>query len=80
VASVQVSPSDDATIGDEWRGHSARSTRVQLEGKVHDRNLVAVREPLQRSLEPSLAEVAPRADDVGPDLDLHGPPQGTGHP
>ena len=32
----------------------------------------AVREARQRGLEAALADVAPRADDVGPDLDLHG--------
>ena len=36
---------------------------------VADRHLAAV--ALQRPLEAALADVAPRADDVGPDLDLH---------
>src|SRR3712207_6899463 len=35
-------------------------------------DLVAVREPLERGLQPALADVAPRTDDVGPDLDAHG--------
>src|SRR5690242_9322528 len=57
---------------DRRRGHPGRRRRVQLERAVDDLDLVAVREMLQRLLEIPLAEVAPRAHDVRPDLDLHG--------
>jgi len=45
--------------------------RVQLEGPVDDLHLGGVLETGQRRLQPALADVAPRADDVTPDLDAH---------
>jgi hypothetical protein len=45
--------------------------RVQFVGAPHDFDLVAVFELRQRALELALADVAPRAHDVGPDLGLH---------
>ncbi len=44
---------------------------VELEGAPDDLDLVAVREGGERLLEAALPDVAPRADDVGPDLDSH---------
>ena len=52
-----------------------RGPRVELVRPVDDLDvLVEVRvvgQPSLRLLEPALADVAPRADDVGPDLDEH---------
>src|SRR5215472_11057009 len=48
-----------------------RRRRVELEGAVDDLDLVTVRERVQSLLEAPLPEVAPRAHDVGPNLDLH---------
>ena len=45
--------------------------RVELERAVGDGDVVSVLELLERLLEPALADVAPRADDVRPDLNLH---------
>lgn len=45
--------------------------RIELEGAPHDPHLVAVLEPLEGGLEVALADVAPRADDIGPDLHSH---------
>ena len=48
-----------------------RSARVELEAAPGQLDLVTVRELLERMLEASLADVAPGAHDVGPDLDGH---------
>ena len=47
----------------------ARRRRIELEAAPHHGHLVAVLERLQRRFEAPLADVAPRADDVGPDFD-----------
>ena len=52
-------------------GLALRDARVELEGPPDDLDLVAVGEPLECGLQPALADVAPRTDDVGPDLYLH---------
>src|SRR5207249_3721956 len=57
---------------DRRRGHPGRRRRVQLERAVDDLDLIAVGETLQRLLKVPLAEIAPWAHDVRPDLDLHG--------
>jgi hypothetical protein len=44
---------------------------VELERPVHHLDLVAVLETGQRRLEPRFADIAPRADDVAPDLHAH---------
>src|SRR5690606_5485385 len=44
--------------------------RVELEGAVHDLDVVPVLEAGERGLEAVIAEPAPGADEVGPDLDL----------
>ena len=49
-----------------------RRGRVQLEGAVDDLDVVGVLERGQGRLQAPLADEAPRADDVTPDLDLHG--------
>src|SRR5674536_78048 len=49
-------------------GLFGRRVRVELETAPHHRNLGALREAGQGGLEPTLADVAPRAGDVGPDL------------
>ena len=48
-----------------------RRARVELEGPPHHFDVVGVRELGERGLEAPLADVAPRADDVRPDLDSH---------
>ena len=48
-----------------------RRGRIELERVVDDLDLVTVCEAGQRGVEPVESEPAPRADDVGPDLDLH---------
>ena len=48
-----------------------RRGRVELEGAVDDLHVVAVVEAGQGGLQAALADVAPGADDVGPDLDTH---------
>ena len=45
--------------------------RVQLKAPPGDRHLAGMLELVQRTLEPVLADIAPGADHVGPDLDLH---------
>jgi hypothetical protein len=49
-----------------------RRAGVQLEAVVAHLDLVAVGEPGEGLLEAVLADRAPRADDVRPDLHLHG--------
>src|SRR5579885_1437846 len=44
---------------------------VELERPPQHPDLAAMREPRQRRLEAALADVAPRTDDVRPDLDEH---------
>ena len=44
---------------------------VELETAPHDFHVLAMLESPERALEAALADVAPRADDVGPDLYLH---------
>src|SRR5690606_6967949 len=53
-------------------GPADRIALVELEVAVHHLHLVGVLELLQGVLEALSAEAAERADDVGPDLDLHG--------
>src|SRR5665213_144781 len=48
-----------------------RRAGVELEAPPRHVDLVAVLEALERSLETALADVAPRARDVRPDLDVH---------
>jgi hypothetical protein len=48
-----------------------RRGRVELEAPPLDLDIVTAVEQRERLLEPALADVAPRADHVGPDLDLH---------
>jgi hypothetical protein len=50
-----------------------RRAGVELEAAPGDADLVAVREGGQRGLEAALADVAPGAGDVRPDLDVHQP-------
>src|SRR5439155_26183079 len=50
----------------------ARSGGVELEAAPRHADVVAVRERRQGTLEPALADVAPGAGDVRPDLDVHG--------
>ena len=64
------------------RGASALSTercdrrlRIELEAAPRDGDLVAVLERGERGLEAALADVAPGAGDVRPDLDVHGRPR-----
>ena len=45
--------------------------RVQLERVVDDLDFVAVLEPAQRGVKTRLAQIAPGADDVGPDVHAH---------
>ena len=54
-------------------GHrrARRGVGVQLETAPGDLHLAGVLELAQRALQPALADVAPRADHIGPDLDLH---------
>src|SRR4051794_27143954 len=49
----------------------ARGRRIQLERVVEDDDGNVVFEPRERLLEPPFSDVAPRADDVGPDIDTH---------
>ena len=49
----------------------ARRGRVELEAPPRDGDVVAVLEPGERGLEAALADVAPGAGDVRPDLDVH---------
>src|ERR1700722_10635354 len=61
-----------------------RVAGVKLERVVHHLDLIAVREAAQRLLEPRLADVAPWADDVAPDIHAHvyslECPAGSGYP
>jgi hypothetical protein len=45
--------------------------RVELKGPMRDLHLVAMIEEREGMLEPTLAEIAPGADDVGPDVNVH---------
>ncbi len=69
LASLRAEPSRQVLD----RGHrdAALGLRVQLEAVPGDLHLVRVLELGQRVFQAALADVAPRADDVGPDLDLH---------
>jgi hypothetical protein len=49
-----------------------RRGRIELEAAPRHGDLVAVLEVGQRGLEAALADVAPGAGDVRPDLDVHG--------
>ena len=64
-----------AVLGREVLGRGVRAlgrrARVELEAAPGQLDLVTVRELLERVLEATLADVAPRAHDVGPDLDGH---------
>ena len=56
------------------RADAARLVRVELEASPLDLDVARVVTELGKdALEPALADEAPRADDVGPDLDLHAP-------
>ena len=57
-------------LGDRHR-RTRRRRGVELERAVHDVDLQLAVELGDRPLEPTFADVAPRADDVGPDLDAH---------
>jgi hypothetical protein len=59
---------------DEVPFASAGSCGVELEAPPSDVHVVGVREPRERGLEAALADVAPGADDIGPDLDVHDDP------
>ena len=52
---------------DAWR-----TFRSELEAAVADAHVVPPLERAEGGLEPSLADVAPRTHDVGPDLHVHG--------
>jgi hypothetical protein len=38
---------------------------------MHHSNLIPVIEERERMFESALAQIAPRADDIGPDVDVH---------
>jgi len=65
----------DAVLGGQRphrvQGLAPRSGRVELERAIRHLDAVTVLEPFQRFLEAALADVAPRTDDVRPDLDPH---------
>ena len=44
---------------------------IELKRAMRHSHVVAMIEERERVLEPALAEIAPRADDVGPDVDVH---------
>jgi hypothetical protein len=62
-------------LGGESRGGvlrpDGRRTRIELEAAPDDLDLCAVFEPSERRLKASLADIAPRTDDVRPDFNLH---------
>ena len=64
-----------AVLAAEHVGHGlgglAGCARVELEGVPDDLDVVGVLELGQGLLEAALADVAPRADHVGPDVDAH---------
>jgi hypothetical protein len=45
--------------------------RIELVASPRHVDVIGAFEPGQRALEPALAEVAPGAGDIGPDLDAH---------
>src|SRR6185436_16619727 len=53
--------------------HAARVVGVQLEAAPGDLDSRPQLGRGDRGLEPALADVAPRADDIGPDLDREAP-------
>ena len=53
------------------RRRVARRRRVQLKRTMHDLHVVAVLVARERLLEAACADVAPRTDEVGPDIDAH---------
>jgi hypothetical protein len=53
------------------RARAARLVRVQLEAPPLDLDVLGAIEVRKGTLEPTLPDVAPGADDIGPDLDLH---------
>jgi hypothetical protein len=53
------------------RGRVSRRGGIELKRPMNDLHLVAILEPRERLLEAPLADVAPRTDDVGPDIDAH---------
>jgi len=63
-------------LGDRLVGRPRRGG-IELEGPVDDLDVVAVARPVQGTLEATLADVAPRAHDVRPDLDPHVRHNGT---
>ena len=71
-----LGPAELAGVGLDHRHRRARrGRRVELERPVHHLDVVVelgvVGEPGDRGLEAPLPDVAPRAHDVGPDLDEH---------
>ena len=52
-------------------GAPGGAPRIELEGPERHADILRSREAPERRLEPPLADVAPRADDVGPDVDVH---------
>ena len=59
-------------------GGPGGSAGVELVGVPDHLDLIGVREPRERALEPPLPDVAPRADHVGPDVDAHDRPTERG--
>src|SRR4026209_2557863 len=49
----------------------ARCGGIQLKRAMDDVHLVTIVEARERFLEAALADVAPRTDEVGPDIDAH---------
>ena len=49
----------------------ARARGIELKRAMRHSNLVPVIEERERMLESALAQIAPRADDIGPDVDVH---------
>jgi hypothetical protein len=69
LAGLRPEPPGQVLLG-RHRG-AGRGVGVQLETPPGDLDLAGVLELAERVLKPALADVAPGAHDVGPDLDLH---------
>ena len=65
---------DEAGFARELAPRQWRQGRVELEGAPDQLHVVGVGKIGQGRLQPSLPEVAERADDVTPDLDAHAGP------
>src|SRR5437763_1410542 len=66
-----VAPSACAVAPSCRTGLAVGDRGVELEGSPDGLDLVPVRELVEGTLQPALADVAPRTHDVGPDLYLH---------